>query len=108
MKKRLTKKEMMALRTKKTLLGRTLCRLAGDQAGGVMMEYVIIGVLVAAAAVLIVTLFGKQIVNGFSVMIYGVTGQNDKAETKAVVNQSDAVTDETRGEKSRSVVAPGK
>ena len=44
---------------RRTALGRTLCRLAGDRTGAVMMEYVILGVLIAAAATLAAIYFGK-------------------------------------------------
>jgi len=55
-------------RAKRSALGRTLCRLTGDQAGGIMMEYVILGTLVAAAVVAIVAIFGKDIAKGLGLM----------------------------------------
>lgn len=58
---------MMKIRfAKKTRLGRFLCRLLGDQRGAVAMEYVVIALLVAAAVVGIVIIFGKRIANMFS------------------------------------------
>lgn len=51
---------------KNTKLGRFLCRLLGDQRGAVAMEYVVIALLVAAAVVGIVIVFGSRIANMFS------------------------------------------
>lgn len=48
-------------RAKRTLVGRLVCRLLGDQTGAVLMEYVVLGAMVAAAAVALVLLFGKGI-----------------------------------------------
>ena len=51
---------------KNTKLGRFLCRLLGDQRGAVAMEYVVIALLVAAAVVGIVIVFGSRIANMFT------------------------------------------
>ncbi|HQC52387.1 MAG TPA: hypothetical protein PLE92_04590 [Lentisphaeria bacterium] len=51
---------------KRTRLGRFLCRLLGDQCGAVAMEYVVIALLVAAAVVGIVIVFGSRIANMFT------------------------------------------
>lgn len=56
-------------RAKESALGRFFCRLLGDQGGAVMMEYVVLGVLVVAAAVAIVMVFGDAIHDQFSYMI---------------------------------------
>ena len=42
--------------------GKFLRRLAGEEAGAVMMEYVILAVLIAAAAVVAIAYFGRTIV----------------------------------------------
>lgn len=69
------KKKIRLARAKRTALGRFLCRLFGDNAGQAMMEYVVIGVLVVAAVVAIVILFGEQIANGFDAMIAAIQGK---------------------------------
>lgn len=66
----------MIARAKRTALGRTLCRLFGDDSGGVMMEYVILAVLIAAACVVAVAMFGKTIVGMFSVAAINTTGEH--------------------------------
>jgi len=53
-------------RAKHTRLGRFLCALMGDQCGAVAMEYVVIALLVAAAVVGVVMVFGSRIANMFT------------------------------------------
>lgn len=79
--------EFTILRAKRTMFGRAVCRLFGDQTGAVMMEYVVIGVLVVAACVAMVMLFGKQIRNQFAVMMDYMRG--DTEEGKARVEKID-------------------
>lgn len=69
-------------RAKRTMFGRLLCRLFGDQNGQAMMEYVVIGVLIVAAAVAMVALFGKEIRHKFLVMIHAE--DNDQEEVQKV------------------------
>jgi Flp pilus assembly pilin Flp len=71
----------MIERAKRSLLGRTVCRLAGDQKGAVMMEYVIVAVLIAAACVVAVAMFGKTIVGMFDSAAKGSTGDHSGAKT---------------------------
>ena len=73
-------------RVMSTRLGRLFCRLVGEQTGAVMMEYVVVGVLVVAAAVAIVLVFGKNIRNQFAVMSKGVVGNASGAATQAKDN----------------------
>ena len=62
-------------RTKKVL-----CRLLGDRAGGVMMEYVILAVLIAAAVVVAVAMFGKTLVGMFDTAAKGATADHTGAK----------------------------
>jgi Flp pilus assembly pilin Flp len=62
-------------RAKRTLFGRILCRLVGEERGAVMMEYVVIGVLVVAAAVAMVQLFGGGIRTQFKAMLDALFGR---------------------------------
>lgn len=68
-------------KAKQTRFGRFLCRLFGDQCGAVMMEYVVLGVLVVAAAVAIVMVFGNDIREKFNVM-HGVLADDPDAVAK--------------------------
>ena len=63
------RKRVRRVDAKRTMLGRFLCRLLGDEAGQTIMEYVVLGVMVVAAAVTIVMLFGQQIRASWDKMI---------------------------------------
>lgn len=69
-------------KAKSTRLGCMLCRLFGDECGAVMMEYVVVGVLVVAAAVAIVMVFGKSIRQKFNVMIGTLDGDPNTVATQ--------------------------
>lgn len=78
---------------KRTMLGRFICRLLGDEAGQTIMEYVVIGVMVVAAAVAIVMLFGQQIRASFDKMIKSMRGEPDAAsQVQNVTTEGDART----------------
>ncbi len=59
---------------------RILCRLMGDRTGGVMMEYVILAVLIAAAVVVAVAMFGKTLVGMFDSAAKGATADHTGAK----------------------------
>lgn len=80
-------------RAKKHLLGRILCRMAGDQKGAVMMEYVIVAVLIAAACVTAVAMFGRTIVGMFSTAAKGATGDSAGAKTTQTAVRDDQTKD---------------
>jgi Flp pilus assembly pilin Flp len=85
---------MKIAKAKKTWFGRMLCRVLGDERGAVMMEYVVLGVLVVAAAVAVVLVFGRQIRDNFHGMILAMQGKEDTAkqyvEGRATSNASAA------------------
>ena len=60
---------------------KVLCRLLGDRSGGVMMEYVILAVLIAAAVVVAVAMFGKTIVGMFDVAGKAATTRHTAAKS---------------------------
>ena len=66
-------------RAKRTLLGKILCRLAGEETGAVMMEYVIVAVMIAAAVAVGAWFFGKDIMNMFGVGGRAATGNVEEA-----------------------------
>ena len=68
-------------RWKKTAAGKILYRLLGEEKGAVMMEYVIVAVLIAAACVVAVAMFGKTIVGMFDVAAKGASGDHSGAKT---------------------------
>jgi len=62
-------------------LRQKLCRIFGQRAGGVMMEYVILAVLIAAAVVVAVAMFGKTIVGMFDTAGKGATTRHSEAKS---------------------------
>ena len=61
-------------RAKRTWFGRMVCRLLGEERGAVAMEYVVIALLVAAAVVGIVIVFGDNIAKMFGSTTRSLTG----------------------------------
>lgn len=59
-------KNFRVVRAKRTVMGRMLCRLIGDEKGAVAMEYVVIALLIIAAAVGAAVYFGKTVSNRMS------------------------------------------
>lgn len=67
-------------RAKRTRFGRLCCRLMGDKAGGVLMDYVLLGLGVTVAVALFVFAFGGAIGNAFEKFIDIITGRGKKAQ----------------------------
>ena len=69
-----------------SFVGRVLRRLLGEEKGAVMMEYIVVGLLIAAACVVAVAMFGHQITGMFASLAYSVAGDPDQgAEVQAGV-----------------------
>jgi Flp pilus assembly pilin Flp len=92
---------------KRTRLGRVVCRLAGNQTGAVLMEYVILGVLIAAAATLAVIYFGKEITTAFTTMTHATAGRVDNAKTSATAQQTAADDAQKNNETTRKTISGG-
>ena len=60
-------------------LGKALRRLVGEETGAVMMEYVILAVLIAAAAVVAIAYFGKTVTSEANVAATAMTGKGNAA-----------------------------
>lgn len=87
-------------RAKRTMLGRIACRLLGDQTGAVLMEYVVLGVLVVAACVAMIIVFGKEIRESFHKMIEAIKGhpvQVEQIENNSTLSQ-EATAAQTQGD----------
>jgi len=79
----------MKLKIRKSMLSRLVCRILGEEKGAVMMEYVIVAVLIAAACVVAVAVFGKTIVGMFNVAGKGASAQHTEAKSALDTTQSD-------------------
>lgn len=62
--------------------GKILRRLVGEEAGAVMMEYVILAVLIAAAAVVAIAYFGRTVTSEANVASIAMTGLGNEAAAK--------------------------
>ena len=80
----------------KSFAGRTLRRLFGEEKGAVMMEYVIVAVLIAAACVVAVAMFGKTIVGMFDVAAKGASGDHSGAKTSLDQTQQKQTEDASK------------
>jgi Flp pilus assembly pilin Flp len=82
----------------KSKMKQVLCRLLGDRAGGVMMEYVILAVLIAAAAVVAVMYFGRGVVTNMSTSTHAMAGESGSASASTQKAKTDATAAETQNE----------
>jgi len=80
----------------KTRAGRLIKRLLGDTAGGVLMEYVVLGLLIVAAVAGAVIMFGDSIKNGLKTMTSVTTGQATKAQADAQAARDAQTAGETK------------
>lgn len=80
-------------RAKETKLGRILCRLAGEENGQAMMEYVIVATVIAAAVVIGAWVFGRDILAGFRILGDAIRGDHDQA----IAERNKAKTEHQQG-----------
>ena len=73
-----------SLKTKltKSFVGRVVRRLLGEEKGQAMMEYIVVALLIAAACIIGVALFGHTITGMFASLSYSVAGDPTKADTE--------------------------
>ena len=64
----------------KSLVGRVLRRLLGEEKGAVMMEYIVIALLIAAAVVIAVSAFGRYASDLFGVLGFSMGGRSTAAK----------------------------
>ena len=77
-------KKLRITRAKRTAMGRFVCRLLGDECGAVAMEYVVIALLVVAAAVGAVLYFGGAIKYGFDASARTIMSDDPAAESDSI------------------------
>ena len=68
--------------------GRLVRRFLGEETGAVMMEYVILAVLIAAAAVVAISYFGKTVTSEANVASTAMTGKGNAASDQQVQVQT--------------------
>ena len=72
----------------KSFVGRVLRRLLGEEKGAVMMEYIVLGLLIAAAAVVAVGYFGNIINMQFATLSHATAAQPQSARATAAAAQA--------------------
>ncbi len=87
-------------KAKNTVCGRVLRRMLGEERGAVAMEYIVIALLIAAAVVALVMVFGgnlrnmfdktNQTVNQTTVQGVDAVGQKNRAEQEQLLKQNEA------------------
>ncbi len=94
---------------KNSKFGRIVRRVAGEEAGAVMMEYVIVAVMIAAVVVVGAWLFGAQILNMFGIGGDSMIGKNDRAEERAkAVRDNKANVDDAQDEAAKKYIESDK
>ena len=78
----------MKIQLTKTRLGRALRRLVGEETGAVLMEYVVLAVLMVAAVVGAVIVFGNRIAHRFDEAGIATTGSQTSVEAAQTDNQA--------------------
>lgn len=63
-----------------SFVGRVLRRLLGEEKGAVMMEYIVVGLLIAAACIVAVGVFGNMTSGMFATLTGYMTNQKDNAD----------------------------
>lgn len=86
-------------RAKRNAIGRVMCRTFGDKSGAVMMEYVILAVLVAAAVVVAAIYFGRTIMKQFGAASAATSGQTKDAEKLSKEATQEAKSADSKGDK---------
>ena len=74
------KKKGMLKKVRNSFLGRVLCRLLGEEKGVAMLEYIILGLLIAAACVIGVSFFGHTATGMLGVLSAAMSGHIDKSD----------------------------
>ena len=79
------KRQVRKEKTKmKKSISRFFRRVVGEETGAVMMEYVILAVLIAAAAVVAIAYFGKTVTSEANVAATAMTGKGNSASDQQV------------------------
>ena len=81
-------KKLRIEKAKRTAMGRFVCRLLGDECGAVAMEYVVIALLIVAAAVGAAVYFGKTVKFGLEKSAKIVTNPNKQTVAQEIKTQA--------------------
>ena len=93
-------KDFRVIRAKRTVMGRVICRLIGDEKGAVAMEYVVIALLIVAAAVGAAVYFGKAIAGGMKASGDIITDTGTTVKQRTLNAKTELNTIKTKGKAS--------
>lgn len=82
-------------RIKNSKFGRLLCRIVGEDAGQVMMEYVLVAMLIAAATVAAVAYFGRDTQGMFGTIGRAIWGDSKGAQQNINTGRQNTVNNNT-------------
>ena len=91
------KRKKISEKAKNLFVGRILRRLLGEEKGTVMMEYIVVGLLIAAACVVCIAAFGSSINGMFSSLAASMTGDHARGDTIQAAAKADAQANFTTG-----------
>jgi len=81
-----------------SFVGRVLRRLLGEEKGAVMMEYIVIALLIAAAAVVAVGVFGSMTSGMFATLTDYMTNQKEQGDGRLDTVQGQATAGNTQAQ----------
>ena len=84
------KKNGLMKKAMNSFMGRVLRRLAGEEKGAVMMEYIVIALLIAAAALVAVGVFGNTTSGMFATLTSYLTNQKEDGDATLTIVQTTA------------------
>ena len=88
----------MIKRIKSNKFGRILSRIVGEDTGAVMMEYVLVAMLVAAATVAALAYFGRDTQGMFGVLGKAIYGRSEEAADKTEIGAEDSGRNNEQGQ----------
>lgn len=85
-------------RIKNSKFGRFLCRIVGEDTGAVMMEYVLVAMLIAAATVAAVAYFGRDTQGMFGTLGRAIWGDSTGAQANITQGKQDTINNNTKAQ----------
>ena len=85
-------------RIKNSKFGRLLCRIVGEDTGAIMMEYVLVAMLIAAATVAAVAYFGRDTQGMFGTLGRAIWGDSTGAQQNITQGKQDTVNNNIKAQ----------
>lgn len=86
-------------RIRNSKFGRLLCRIVGEDTGAIMMEYVLVAMLIAAATVAAATYFGRSAQGMFGALSRAIWSDDEAALERIEKGREEADKNADEGEK---------